>query len=1342
MKLTDEQEQVINSRNCNLLVSAAAGSGKTAVLVERIIKKVTDAEHPIGIDELLVVTFTKAAAAQMKERISDAIGSRLRLEPGNVHLQKQVTLVKNAKIMTIDSFCLDVIRNYFHHIELDPGFAVANEAELTLMKSDVLDGVVEEYYKAASEEFIEFIECYAPGRSDERLMEYVFKLYDLCMGYPWPMDWLENMTRNYEYDGMDAFYDSPLINDSLRHIKGELEEAAILNDEAMEACKAVGGPYMYGEALQDDKSLVSWLMECDTYADMAGRVSDVHFTTLSRKRDERVTAELREKAKGIRDDFKKIITDIKKNYFFESLEEMYDDVRSARASMKVLCDMTRDFMCAFSDMKRERNVIDFDDMEHFALEILVGKDATASADMATEVSEEMATTASVDKTVGMAAPTRAALDLQSQYAEIMIDEYQDSNYVQELLLTSITRERNPIYNYTPNMFMVGDVKQSIYKFRMAKPELFMEKYDTYESGRRQVNKNHEIGVSDVYESDGQLRNRNQRVDLNMNFRSRRTVIDSVNALFGHIMKKDFGGIDYDDDARLNAGASYDDDFTGYETELLLIMDDTEGMHGAREKSDNDTSDKDVMNYEDDKDNKDGVLFIIDSEDYRKAELEAYGVAKRIKELTDPDKGMFIVENVDGRDKVVRARLKDVVILLRTMVGWSELFVKVLTEEGIMAHAETKSGYFMSVEIKTMLSLLKILDNPRQDIPFAAVLRSPFVGLDVEEMAEIRANNKNRCIYESVLGYIGDDEKSDNIKKLKTFMELYADLRGKSTYLKVSELIKEILNITKYDYYCLASPSGDQRYRNLKMLAKQAAMFEESSYHGLFQFIRYMERLNRYEIDYGEGGGLSERDDAVRIMSIHKSKGLEFPIVFVAGLSKRFNQLDSKAGLILHPELGIGCDYVDYKMRTKVPTLVKTMVRQKIILEGLSEEVRILYVAMTRAKEKLIMSAYVDDIIKSVGKWHKDDAHALRGVEYRINRMLKAGCFMDYIGAVVIDDVGFNDHIEAAVLKGEGIVDYARGRVISGKCFQVRVFGLSDIINAKSDRYLMNEMKLDDFKGIMDSYKYDDAIIKELVSEIEYKYAFAKVAELPIKLSVSGIKKLSTQDGEGVVARYDHGGPDDGFVPLVPDFISNKKVTSASDVGTLYHRVMERVDFKELIKVLNASMANNGLTDEKTYIYIINQLTLLCGNGRITAEERDIVMRDMSKLKKFFEGELARRMAYADLNGKLYRERRFVVNRPAIELNIGYEEDENILVQGMFDAYFEEGGDVVLVDYKTDFVPYYNDESMRDEYLIKKYKTQVFAYEDALRKLTGRNVREIYIYSFHMSRAVGCYTISQ
>ncbi|MCI9176391.1 MAG: helicase-exonuclease AddAB subunit AddA, partial [Lachnospiraceae bacterium] len=910
---TREQRQVIDLEDRNLLVSAAAGSGKTAVLVERIIRKITDPVHPVDIDRLLIVTFTNAAASEMRERIGLAVEKALERQPENVHLQKQQTLLHNAQITTIHSFCLSVIRNYFHRIELDPEFRVAEEGELKLLKSDVLDQVLEGYYREAKPEFLALSETIATGKNDLPLKETVLKLFEFAMSYPWAGDWLEGCKKPFQAETIEEFENLSLAKELLSYLNSIAGQWAL----QMKICRNLSleddGPFMYEELLTREVQAMEGIAECRTYSQYYEKIQGFSFGRLPAARKFEGDPAKKERVQKLRNEVKNSMKKTTEQFFFQSPEQMLEDMKKNRPVADMLIEVTLSFMEEFAEKKREKNIMDFNDLEHFALQILV-EDASGK-------------------------PSKTALELRKNYAEIMVDEYQDSNYVQETILKSVSKESEGVYN----IFMVGDVKQSIYRFRMARPELFMEKYRTYTQEESNC----------------------QRIDLYRNFRSRPEVLKSVNDIFYRIMKEDIGNITYDAKAALYPGAA----FPPFLGDAFLESEEKAGMFGTE-----------LLVIEPEEENK----------DLKTQELEAKAVGFQIQKMMQAQQVTEKMPEQDNPGTLRPVRYSDMVILLRSMTDWADTFVKVLGEMGIPAKAAAGTGYFSAAEVQTALNLLRILDNPRQDIPMASVLASPIVGLSGEELAVIRTSCPDGKFYQAVMAYAGEKSETDTQsagkklesgmqsageesetdtqsageesesdtqpmrEKLREFLYFLQKYRKKVSYTPIHELLSQILEETGYQAYVYALPGGEIRRANLEMLIEKAIAYENTSYRGLFHFIRYMEQLQKYDVDFplAEGG---EAEDAVRIMSIHKSKGLEFPVVFVSGLGKMFNSQDVRERVVLHPGLGLGLDTVDVKRRLRTPGLTRQFLARKVTMENVGEELRVLYVALTRAKEKLVLT---------------------------------------------------------------------------------------------------------------------------------------------------------------------------------------------------------------------------------------------------------------------------------------------------------------------------------------------------------------------------------------------------
>ncbi|MEG2441720.1 MAG: helicase-exonuclease AddAB subunit AddA [Acetivibrio sp.] len=1188
MKWTKDQRKVIETRNRNILVSAAAGSGKTAVLVERIIQIIMDEVHPVDIDHLLIVTFTSAAAGEMRERISLAIEKRLLEEKDNLHLQKQMALIHSAQITTIHSFCLGMIRNYFNQINLDPGFRMGEEAELRLLKSDVLEEVLEMEYEKKEPDFLAFVESYATGKSDSGLEDMVLKLYEFSMSYPWPKEWLQKTKEGFNLESKEELLAAKWMKDLMENIQFILEEAKIDNGKALQICEEGNGPYMYKEAISEDEKIIEQLTSACTYEDLKNLYNQIEWKRLSSKKDATVSVEKREFVKSLRNTIKASIVEIQKQYFFQPLEESLEDIQKVKPAMEALINLTLLFSEQYRIRKAEKNVLDFNDLEHFALEILINEKK----------------------------PTSVALELSEYYEEILVDEYQDSNFVQETLLNSISKEKFG----RPNLFMVGDVKQSIYKFRLAKPELFIAKYKRYEI-------------------DGE---KEQRINLHKNFRSRDSVIDGINEIFQKIMHTSLGNIEYDEEAALYRGASYPEIQEGSlgKTEIILF------------------------------DGKEEL-----AEEMTVKEREAQGIVSKIKKMMEEG-------HVFEKDHHRAIKYGDIVILLRSMRGWAEEFASILCDKGIPAYADTQTGYFSAIEVQEILNLLLIIDNPLQDIPLVSVLKSYIGEFSDAELSQIRVETQEQAFFESLKQYEKNNNQKNNnqkkenkelIKKIVRFLNFLDKMRERVSYMGVYDLIQTIYTETGYYNRMSMLPGGSIRKGNLDMLLQKAKEFEKTSYHGLFHFNRYIEKLHQYDMDFGEAGSGEKMQNAVRIMSIHKSKGLEFPVVFLAGMGKQFNQQDARSRLILHPEMGIGPDYIDYEKRTKVPTLIKKVMQKKIVLENLGEELRVLYVGMTRAKEKLIMTGYVKDLEKKLAIWEHQEGNSFR-------ELCEAGSFLDWVlpCALPLKDT-FDIHVSGM----EEMVERELANQLSNQ--EKRKY----LLSWNSDKYLPKEEEKDLYKIFEFNYPYqEEQKIKAKISVSELKYkAFEKIEEPGEKLFAEESKE-----------RY------------IPGFAENKEKITGTKRGTLYHKVMQCLSFQRISDV-------NHLEKE---------ITDLVKTGRISKEEENLLLKD--KIWRFFETPIGKRMAAADRRNQLFKEQPFVLGVPARKVNPEIPSEELVIVQGIIDAFFEEDGELVLLDYKTDHVT-------DKQELVDRYRSQLCYYQEALEQIIGKKVKERIVYSFALGEEI-------
>lgn len=1210
---TEKQSEIINSRDTTLLVSAAAGSGKTAVLVEHIISRICDEKNPVDADRFLLVTFTNAAAAQMRERINKAIDGRLETLEENSdfykYLQRQQMLLSNAQISTIHQFCLSIIRNHFNSIELDPAFRLADEGELKLLKSDVVKELLEDYYKEGNQAFLDLVESICVGKNDDGFEDLIIKIFEASQSHPVPDAWLDFCAKNYNITSASEA-------EELVEFKKLLEQKTVMLESLLKvwhkgymAVMAEGGPYVYKAAYDADREIIEKLIEAESYSEVIATWNSVKdsFVSFTRAKKDAFDESLVEEAKAYRKSYKDELSKFMDAYFSVPMDAFLGDIGAVRSNVELLVSLVKEFAKLFAAKKRERNLVDFNDLEHFALEIL------------TETGED-----------GKLGFSEVAREYSNYFAEVMVDEYQDSNMVQEVILTAVSGK----YRGYEKLFMVGDVKQSIYKFRMARPDLFLKKYHSFTKG----------------DKTGE-----QCIELSQNYRSRGEVLDSVNIVFDNIMRMDFGGIDYSDNQQLNKGREFEEESTvfDYTTEILLLGKKTE----------------------------DG-----DTADFETAELEAKAVATRIKELVDKETGLPVWDEKRGAYR--KAEYRDIVILLRSFSGRSDAYSKVLEEEGIPVFAQSNTGYFDAYEVSTVINYLRILDNPTQDISFAAVLHSPMGDFNSEELALIKIEAGNRSLYEGLVGY-GEVGKVPELRqKIAGFLAVFESLREKRFYTPMHKLIREVLKATGYGDYCAAMPSGKKRKMNLDMLIEKAKAFEATSYRGLFNFVRYIEKLKKYEVDYGEAVTSGEDDNTVRIMSIHKSKGLEFPVVILGGISKKFNQQDSAQRVVFHADYGIGMDVVDIKRRTKKNSLKKQVMQRMLRIENMEEEARVLYVAMTRAVDKLIMIGAFPNLDTKKKKWNDDS-------EATFLSLTSAGCFADWI------------------------MPFAGGRG-----FDVNRINPEDIIFEEKERLLTDGAR-ENFLRNKDKNEVVDADIRKLIEErFAYLYKQEQSIGVHAAVSVSELKKLSyvcededrsflLEENEAVVPKFiiestagsdgETGVVDDGQAELMGD--ASKRLGMA--VGTAYHTVMEHYDFVN--------------TPDKNAVKMLCERLVLEGKIEGGAAKK---MR-MDTLLKFAGTKLYARMQAAELAGTLKKEQPFVIGMDSGEVREDWPSGELIMVQGIIDAFFEEDGELVLVDYKTDRVP--EDE---DPYKMfaNRYGKQMELYARALEQLTGKRVKEKIIYA--------------
>ena len=1236
IKWTADQQKVISLRDRNLLVSAAAGSGKTAVLVSRIISKVTDPIHPLDIDRLLVMTFTRAAAGEMKERLTKALEKELYENPENEHLLRQMNLIHKAQITTIDGFCSYVLRNYFHQVNLDPAFRIADEGELRLLREDVMEELLEECYEEGDPDYLYFVECFATGKQDDVIGELVQQVYDASMSNPYPGKWLEKCRGMYLSRTEEEFLETPWFSLLWRAVDADLNDVRELLEEALDLCRKPGGPLFYEEAVTADLEQLIHLRGLASdkeYTALSQAFAGIAFPRFSSRKSAGEDPDLRKLAADKRKEAKKILEEIRDSYFAGELTETFSQVKKNGRAIGQLVTLTERFAKRFEEAKREKNILDFADMEHLALSILQNEEGEKTA---------------------------AARELSAYYDEILIDEYQDSNLVQEYIARAVSGWADS----RKNLFMVGDVKQSIYRFRLARPELFMEKYHSYKMENAEE----------------------QRIDLHQNFRSRQEVLDVVNYIFGQVMHEDLGGVEYDQAAALYPGAAFPpypensgmDSASFPVTEVLLIDKESEELAEETQSG-------------------------------SAAEVEALAVAQRIRQMAGHD----LILDPESRE-YRPVRYGDIVVLFRSAADYSQVFSDVFSARGIPNYKVSRTGYFSALEVVTVLNYLRICSNPRQDIPLASVLHSPIVGCSAQELAMLRMVSPKGLLFDCVCDYarLAGEDKPDHEalkEKIIRFLSQLEDFRYRAQYTPIHQLLLQILDETGYGRYAGVLPDGAQRSANLTMLVEKARDYEKTSYRGLFSFVRYIEKLQKYDMDYGEVNLAADSRDCVQIMTIHKSKGLEYPVVFVCGMGKKFNTRDLTASILSHPEYGLGMDDIDPLLRVKSPGFVKRLLLRQIKLENLGEELRILYVALTRAKEKLIMTGSLGKLEKRAGELADLGNCSSRCLPFRVR--YKASCGWDFVLSALARHRGLKDWLESMGQSPVHVLElYEDKAKISFHVVEPEEMAARDVVELAEKESFLDEL------AALDPGQVTDLRIRSgLESRFDYRYPYSYLEQLPVKCSVSELKKTgwhSEEEAVSLIPVEEIKTDEELESPaLVPAFLKKEETQlRGAGRGTAYHRFFECLDYRK----------GDSIQELKEELD-----SLVQSNKMSPVQAENICIKDFSR---FLASGLGKRMRKAALAGNLYREQPFVFSLPAREANPSWNYDDLILIQGMVDAWFLEDGEIVIVDYKTDAVA-----KGQEQMLIERYQTQVRQYALALGRLTGKKVKEVCLYSVRLGK---------
>ena len=1189
MRFTDEQKLVIDSRDTNLLVSAAAGSGKTAVLSSRIISLLTDEKDPADIDRCLIVTFTRAAAAEMRERIGKAISEYCSEHPEDRRMERQGALLNNAQITTIDSFCLFVVKNNFSDIDLDPGFRILDEGERTLMLSDCLKDLLKEKYEEGDADFLMFMDSYTSGVKDSNAEKMILELLQNALGDPDPELWLERAAADIAPADENGVNESSWYKWGMKKTDILIAEMSDLTEQVLRLCASDEKiPSCYRECASAIRTMGEMLLDNKGYERRQQILSAFSAPALRGKKNDVDPETLKRLDTLIAD--AKILKKQMEVFYSADPDVMKEEGEVLGKNASVLCRLCLELKQRFDEKKRDSGVMDFNDMEHFALKILLDENRK---------------------------PARAALEYRDHFEHIFVDEYQDSNYVQEYILKSIARD--------DNYFCVGDVKQSIYSFRQARPELFMEKYREYGEKKGGT-----------------------RIDLNRNFRSRSQVIDFVNHVFETIMREETAGMDYDDDAKLYTGADYYDPPAAkeYSPEILAVYTE----ESAADPSEDDSTEEDDL--WDDEDEQGGS----------REETEARCVAERIRKLKA--EGLKVFDKELGYNRELG--YGDIVLLASSLKPYEKALRKVFSEYDIPLYLNASTGYFNASEVKCLVAALRVIDNPRQDKPLHCVLVSFLELLTDDELALLRKPDGRESLYELIKE--ASEKEGETAEKIRIFFDWLSRYRKYARYMKVRELIGILLSESGYLDRVSALPGGAGRRANLKLLMERAADYEQTTYRGLFHFVRYLSLLKKQEIESGEATLPDASMDMVRCMTIHKSKGLEFPVVICLGLYRKFNKKGRSAAVMTDAVLGIGMDGIDPVSRLKYPGLKRRYLMEKRKDDELAENMRKLYVALTRAREKLI--------ITDIRKEERVPASA-PAAGYIIR---KADSLLDlvYTG---LDNAGVSAEHTLHI-------DKERPSAGAGKELK-RAFGDRDLL-------------------IGDGIPVDEGLKKRMIELSEQCYSHPFLKGLYTKTSVSELKHAAYEDEEAK-PQFET----DEKHPYIPAFADASEKTGGTLRGSAYHRFLELVDHR-------------AYPESDVSEWIKKSIEEMTVSGRLSAEYAGLI--STKAMEAFMVHDECRRIREAAADGRLWREQPFFMAIPANELKETFPGDENVIIQGIIDAFWQEGSELVLLDYKTDRVS-------EAEELKKRYSVQLDLYSRALSQIKGMKVKEKLIYSFALDRFI-------
>lgn len=1184
MKWTKEQQEAIDIRDKNILVSAAAGSGKTAVLVERIKQLIIKDQIPL--DKMLVVTFSNAAASEMREKIVEAISKEMEGvgilddEKQNLkayYLRNQLNLVHKANISTFHAFSMEVIRRYFYLIDLEPNFKICDEAQKIILQAEAMEQLFTNLFESHNQDFLNFLKTYSLTKNENAIREMILETHNFIQSIPDSFQWLREKAEM-----LSCSKEEFLKGSAFKEIHADISKGLAMSRSYFIKVKDI----------LESNGITSLIPKCNIeiqmieqgietfqrkdYDEAASLIREIKFQTYKASKVENESyAEIKEQASALRDKGKEIVKKLITLYMVRSMDDLMVELNHTYVEARYLCFLVEGFDQIYKEKKLKKGLIDFNDIEHYALAVLSHEEA--------------------------------AIEYRNKFEAIFVDEYQDSNIVQETLINRIKRDNN--------LFMVGDVKQSIYKFRLAEPEIFIHKYEAF---RTKENEN------------------DAKIDLNRNFRSKGNVIRAVNDIFSQIMRKDISGLEYDEAAALFQGVAYEGDLD-YPVELHLV------------------DDMQIENTEIDDEIK----------EMKKAEVEAFAAAQIIREA----KGNLIYDIKNDSTRNLTNR--DIVILLRGAKGTAEIYYEALMREGIPAFIDTSDGYFDTIEIEIFLNLLRIIDNKKQDIPLLSVLRSSIFGFSIDELIEIRLEDKKSAYHKALETYSNKGQDDQLRGKCNRTLWQISTWKSESIFMPLEDFLWKLISETGYYEYIGAIPAGVQRQANLRALIDKAVQFQSSQMKGLFSFINYIDAIKKRKVSMGQVKLLGENDDVVRIMTIHKSKGLEFPMVLVGGLGKRFNKDSATYRVSMHKDIGLGMRYVDKENSSYKKTILQTAVEQRKSKESMAEEIRILYVAFTRAMDKLVLLGTLTNIENSM------NTYSLKSNE----DFTSAKSYLDFlIPALEQSDITYKLHKRG---------DISLTKEITNKHKDV----MKALISGK------------DSKPATDPE--DVNLNEEIEKRLGYQYGHKDALTLKSKYTVSELNKLAKDD-----MYYKK-----SIVSLdTPKFSQGKKEYTGAEKGTILHTVMECLDFKQMEKICNHYL-------EKDYAieYIDNFINELVKKEILTEEEAAIV--DPEKILRFFDTNIGRR---ACKSNKVFKE---------VSFNIIKEmSGEKVIIQGIIDCYFEHEGKHYLLDYKSNYF-YDTGEETELERLVESYRPQLSLYKEALESIKGIKIEEAYLYLFHVDREI-------